>query len=353
MSRKRDRSSAQGLLPRMEARPWSDGKTVTYRYHPITGKPINLGTDKAAALQRVLDITGQRESYGTLRWVWEQFTSETHPSPKWAKLVDGTKADYRLAWKQIDARLGHMHIASITSNIVATYVHVERAGSPRRADIEKALLSRLFGQGIRLGVCTTNNTIGVEPHGSEPNTVAPDDALLAKFLAWVAQQTPQRRIIGLAAEFASLAGSRKVEFLHLTWPQIDREAGEIRTIRAKQRGKKREQIVEVLAISPAMGELLDRLQGIRPGRECLYVFPTRDGNAYTSRGFQTLWQRIMRAAIAEKVVSAEARFTFHDLRAYYASRHKRVMGALPDLHKNPETTARVYDRNKEVKRSTL
>ena len=33
-----------GLLPRMEARIWSNGKTVTYRYKPADGsKPINLG----------------------------------------------------------------------------------------------------------------------------------------------------------------------------------------------------------------------------------------------------------------------------------------------------------------------
>lgn len=62
MNRPRDRESAKGLLPRMEARPRKDGKTITYRYHPINldgtrGKPINLGTDKQAALRKTLDIS--------------------------------------------------------------------------------------------------------------------------------------------------------------------------------------------------------------------------------------------------------------------------------------------------------
>jgi len=39
MPPKRERASAQGLLPLMEARPWRNGKTITYRYHPIGGKP--------------------------------------------------------------------------------------------------------------------------------------------------------------------------------------------------------------------------------------------------------------------------------------------------------------------------
>lgn len=32
---RKDRESAKGLLPLMEARPWADGKTFTYRYHQI------------------------------------------------------------------------------------------------------------------------------------------------------------------------------------------------------------------------------------------------------------------------------------------------------------------------------
>lgn len=352
MSRPRDRASAAGMLPLMEARPWKDGKTVTYRYHPLGGRPVKLGTDKTAAIRKVLDMNGSGEAFGTLRWVWERFTDAENPSPKWAKLTEGTKADYRLAWKQIDARLGHMHVAAIESTIVARYVHLERADAPRRANIEKSLLSRLFGHGIKLGVCQVNATIGVEPHDSEARADAPNPDLLAKFLAWVYRQTPQRRVIGLAAEYASLAGSRRVEFLPLTWWQIDRAAGEIRTVRAKQRGKKREQVVEVVGITARLSDLLDRLEAIRVD-ECAHVFPTRDGNAYSDRAFKTLWQRCMRDAIRDGVLPKEARFTFHDLRAYYATQHKAERGTLPDLHKNPETTARVYDRNKIVKRSAL
>ena len=157
----------------------------------------------------------------------------------------------------------------------------------------------------------------------------------------------------MAAEYASLAGNRKVEFLHLTWPQIDRNAGVIRTIRAKQRGKKREQLVEVVTIGPELGALIDRLAAIRPGRECLYVFPTRDNNQYTDQGFKTLWQRCVLSAIDNDILTAQTRFTFHDLRAYYATKHKKDRGVLPDLHANPETTARVYDRNKEVGRESF
>ena len=135
MGRTRDRASAAGLLPRMEARPWADGKTISYRYHPIGGKPVNLGTDKAAAMRKVLDMNGQPSDgtpVGTLRWVWEDFKTN---SPRWKKYAQATRDDYESAWKQLDAVLGHMHMGEISTPIVARYVHVERADSPRRAGV--------------------------------------------------------------------------------------------------------------------------------------------------------------------------------------------------------------------------
>jgi hypothetical protein len=76
-----------------------------------------------------------------------------------------------------------------------------------------------------------------------------------------------------------------------------------------------------------------------------------------SRRGSSVWlcgnEALIRAAIEEGVLTPATRFAFHDLRAFYATRHKAERGTLPDLHKNPETTARVCDRNKVVKGSAL
>lgn len=352
--RPRDRQSSLKLLPRMEARPLKHGG-CSYRYHPVGAKPIPLGRDYANACRQVLDLIGQNDQTGTVKWVWERFTDEQRPAPRWAKLSQSSRDDYAQAWKELEKTFGRMQIARIDSPMVARYVHIERAAAPRRATIEKSLLSNLCRYGITLGVCKTNPTVGVETHDSQPRTEAPDPELLQRFLEWLAKQTPQRRIIGMAAEYASLAGNRKVEFLDLAWPQIDEAASVIRVKRAKQRGKKRGEVIEVIEITPRLQALIDRLKALRTERgvDCLYVFPTRDNNAYSARGFKTLWQRSVLLAIEEGVLSAETRFTFHDLRAYYVTIHKSERKALPDLHANPATTARVYDRNKEVKRRAL
>lgn len=330
-----------GLLPRMEARTWSDGKTVTYRYKPVDKPWMNLGTDYAAACRKVLDMNGAAPHHGSLRWVWEKYQD----AKRWKRLADGTRADYTLAWKQIDAHLGSMPVVAITAPQVARYVHITRADSPRRADIEKTLLSNLCKHAILLGVGQVNPTIGVEPHGSEPSEVMPEEAALRAFLQWLAKQSPQRQVIGQMAEFAALGGSRRCEFLDVAWTQVDEAAGLIRLKRAKQRGRV---IFDALSISPAMSALLARLP-----RDGAWLFTTRDGNPYSDDGFKTLWQRCVIAAIDERVITKAQRFNFHALRRYYTTMHKLEHAVLPDLHSDQRVTARVYDATKTVGRKTL
>jgi hypothetical protein len=107
-------------------------------------------------------------------------------------------------------------------------------------------------------------------------------------------------------------------------------------------------MIEELKMSPALRELLDRLKPARIGP----VFPTaRKSQPYTESGFKSMWNKLVKKGMAAGII--ERRFTFHDLRAYYATQHKIQRGALPDLHANPATTARVYDRPKESKRGAL
>lgn len=130
------------------------------------------------------------------------------------------------------------------------------------------------------------------------------------------------------------------------WPQIsDTEA---QLIRGKQRD---EQVVEVISISPALATLLTRLRTLAKNDRLGAVFPNRSGNCCTEQGFKAMWSKLVLKALEEKAI--EKRFTFHDLRAYYVTQHKIQRGTLPDLHANPGTTARIYDRSKEVSRGSL
>jgi len=80
-----------------------------------------------------------------------------------------------------------------------------------------------------------------------------------------------------------MAGSRRIEFLHLTLPQIDSEANTIRSMCAKQHGGATH--VESASITAGMEDLIRRFHALPRSDGCLHVFTARDGNLYTDHGF--------------------------------------------------------------------
>lgn len=345
MNRPRDRASAAGLLPRMEARLWADGKTITFRYHPIGAKPINLGTDRAEACRRVLEMNGQADDSGTIARLWEHYKA----SPKWRGLKERTQADFEAYSKPLLAVFGGVHAASITAPDVSRYLNVERASAPVRANREVSLLGNLIALAIRRGEALANPCRGgqVERNTERPRTVAPSRSDIDALVRFAEAKGGQWPVITMAAEFAALAGSRQIEFLSLYWPQFSTD--EVRLRRAKQR--KGVEKVEQISVSPALLALRNRLQAVAKDGKVGTVFPNRHGNPYTASGFASMWGKLMREAIAKKVIGR--RFTFHDLRAHYTTQHQEQEGKLPNLHASPTTTAKVYERSGVARRKAL
>lgn len=340
--RQRDRQSASGLLPRMETRPRKDGLT-TYRYHTVAGKAINLGTDKLAAVRQVLDLLGRAPDEGTVNSLWRLYQA----SPAWARLKDDTRRDYTQCARPLLAVFGDMPAAQIRPADIARYLRIERAEAPVRANRENSLLSNLLNLAIERGEMDANPCKQVRRNREMPRRVEPEAGQIQALVEFAFKKGGQWPIIVMAAEFASLAGPRQIEFLGITWPFIDRT--EIRIRRAKQRQGAPE-IIDKVEVSPAMAELIARLRLARKN-DCQTVFANRHGNPYTRSGFKGMWGKLMKAATAAKAITQH--FTFHDLRAYYATQHKERTGDQANLHKNPATTARIYERSTEAKRRAL
>lgn len=340
--RPRDRFSASGLLPRMESRPRKDGLT-TYRYHTIAGKAINLGTDKLLAIRAVLDLLGRTPDLGTVNSLWRLYQE----SPDWKRLKDDTQRDYIQCSKPLLLVFGEVLAASIRPADIARYLRVERANAPVRANRENSLLSNLLNVAINRGDIDINPCKQVRRNQETPRRVEPGAAQISALVKFAFSKAGQWPVIVMAAEFASLAGPRQIEFLGIQWSAIG--ATEIRMKRAKQR-KGATEIIDIIEVSPAMAELLTRLNEVRKN-DCQTVFPNRHGNAYTRSGFKGMWGKLMKAATEAKAISQH--FTFHDLRAFYATQHKAKTGIQANLHKNPATTARIYERSTESKRHAL
>ncbi|MGL4638235.1 MAG: tyrosine-type recombinase/integrase [Shewanella sp.] len=340
MPRPRDRFTGIGLLPYMQARPNKDG-SVTYRLL-VLGKYINLGRDKNAAIQRAAETLGLSGDEGTLGQFWREYRA----SAAFTSLSESSQKDYDKCWRHIEPVLGHCSATALRTPDFARYVHDERADHPTRANHERAVLVNIYQQAIRAGRAEHNPVKPVPPHRLKPNARNVVQSELAPFVAWLYQQDGARKMMALMAEFAALCGNRAVEVRTLTWPQISADA--VRVRRAKQRDR---EIFDLVEMSPSLAQLIQKLRELPRAQDCLYVFANRDGNPYTEGSFSALWQRVMNQAMAAGVV--KQRFTFHNLRAHYATQHKASLGSLPDLHQNPAITARIYDRNLEVKRRAL
>lgn len=345
MNRPRDRLSAEGLLPRMESRPWKDGHTVTYRYRPIDGKPINLGTDKLLAVRKVANMNGLGDDVGTINRLWEQYQE----TPDWTGLSDRTKEDYVKYAGPLLAVFSDTLASQLTAPMIARYLRVERKKAPVRANREISLLGNLISLAIERGEAEHNPCRGgqVKRNKERPRTRSPEHNEIEALVQYAATRGGQWAIVMMAAEFAALAGNRKIEFLKLHWSQIN--DSEIRLMRAKQHGGTER--VEKIELSPAMRALLARLRPIARDDRIGAVFPNRYGNTYTHDGFNSMWQKLMRDAHQQGVIAK--RFTFHDLRAHYVTAHKTSTGELPDMHASPTTTARVYERSRVSKRKAL
>jgi integrase len=338
-------SQAPTEKPLILARPHAKGDKVTYRYHPIGAKPINLGQDKRAAIQKVLDLNGSSNDAGTVEELWRTYQT----MPQWKRLGERTKSDYAEYSVKLLEIMGKVSARVVRPADIAQYLRVERAAAPVRANREVALLANLMTVAVERGDIDVNPCKQVKRNLERPRTEAPEPETFAAFLAWSNPQGPQRQVIGLMTEFAAMVGSRRIEFLHLTLPQIDSQAQTIRLMRAKQHGGATR--VKSVSITAGMEDLVQRLRALQRPDECLHVFTTRDGNPYTDDGFSSTWQRAMTKALEDKVIPR--RFTFHDLWAYYTTQHKAQYGGLPELHADSKTTAKIYDRSRVSARKGL
>lgn len=341
MSRTRERLSTMGLLPRMEAVPRKSG--FTYRYHPVGGKPINLGRDRDTAIRAVLDLNGNGTDHGTIDELWRIYIN----SKAWTEFAEDTRSDYTQCSKQLLPIFGKMAPVEIRPAHISRYLRVERADAPIRANREFALLSNLMNLACERGELEVNPCKQVRRNKERPRKQAPTVDTLSTFLQWAWAQKGQAPILAGMAEFASIAGNRGVEFRELRWSQVG--GTELRLMRAKQHDGNT--VTEVIPMSPMLKDLLDRMRPFATEERLGAVFPNSQGNPYTAQAFKLGFARLKTAARAAGKLAKN--FTMHDLRSYYVTQYKAKFGNLPEIHADPATTARVYDSSKIVNRKTL
>lgn len=342
MTAARTTNKRLGLLPRMDARPRAKGG-FTYRYLTHDRRYINLGHDRAEAIQKVLEMEQRAPTTGTV----EEMVRAYLQSTTFEQLGERTKQDYLRYSKNILQIFGRMQAMEVKPPHIARYLRIERKDAPVQANREIAFFASCFQEGIEQGLVELNPCRQVRRNKEKPRNRLPLSAEIDSFLEVAKRRGAGSELIGIMGRFTAITGRRRAEFLNLTKDQVTDEGIYLDFAKDKGDEAKRKGFI---AWTPALRQVYADAKAIkRPGKKpppsSIYVFPNRHGQPYTEQGFKAMWSKIMNDWLAED--RRRERFTFHDLRAYYVT---EMVGRNenPETHANPATTRKVYDRRRVV-----
>lgn len=159
--------------------------------------------------------------------------------------------------------------------------------------------------------------------------------------------------VQIAMDLALLTGQRQGDLLRLKWEHVTEEG----VLFAPQKTAKKVGKRLLVAMSPALEEVLTRARRLIPQLPREYVIRTEEGQPYTPEGFRAIWQRRMRALAKGRVYGRKgrkpiytppklaSRFTFHDLRAKAVSDSATLEEAFERAgHTSMQMTRGTYDR---------
>lgn len=336
MIARRKKNIHLGLLPRMDAYKRKGGG-FTYRYKRYDGSYLPLGTDRAAAVRRVLELEHRAPGGGTIASLVREYLS----SGLFKGLSPRTQLDYIDASKHVLGTFGEMDADSLEPRHIAKYLRIERADAPVRANREMAFLSSVLNLGIEMGSLTVNPCRQVRRNKEKPRHRLPTPAEVAALYEVAKAKGDSSKVIGLMARFAANIGRRRAEFLRLSKSQIGEDGITVKLAKGKANEADRYALLEW---TDELREIIREAQSTPRPVGSMYVFVNRAGQPYTESGFKAMWTKVM----ADYVASGGEHFTFHDLRALFVS-GKMDKGENPETHKNPATQKRVYDRRRVVK----
>jgi len=286
-----------------------------------------LGKTLKEMYQRLSEVSVEHALPDTVNQLIKRYKEEV--LPKKAKTSIKTQEKYL---NDCAAILGHMHPKSVKPHHIAkahdAFGRVAKVAANRRLEV----IRHVFSMGIRWGEADLedNPASKVQRHKETPRTllVTLDDYITVYLAAPVSIQ--------VAMELARITGMRQGDILKLRWADVSNEG------LFNQANKNKRKIV--FQMNRSLKATLDQAKLILKGSISHYVIPSRKGGRYTSSGFQSVWQRMMRK-IAPQL---SERFTYHDIRAMAASERRSDKSAAELLGNTEAATRKHYRRGVPV-----
>ncbi|MFN7097179.1 MAG: tyrosine-type recombinase/integrase [Gammaproteobacteria bacterium] len=299
-------------------------KHGAYYYLNRQSKWIRLGKTLPEAMASWAAMVEPPIEIYTMQQLFDRYMLEIAPQ----KSAESYRAN-RVGIKALSSAFGHLSPIDITAPVIYQFMDKRGKIAPVMANREKSLLSHIFTTAIRWGIVTTNPCKNVmrikEVH--RDRYVTDTEYFSVRSLA--------TENIKFIMDFAYFTGLRQADVLKLKLNEVQENGIYIQVNKTKKK----------LLIEWA--EELKKLVELAKNRAALlhseYLFPNNNGQKYTSSGFQTLWQRLIKKALAAKVI--EETFRFHDIRRKTATEMEQIRGresARQLLGHNDQKTTAIY-----------
>ena len=315
----RRRTKDQGLPKRVYLR------SGTYWYVDYLGKWHKLGRSFREAMIVWSTIAHEDSPVRTMNDLIDRYMKEVAP-----KKAEATYQDNQKQAKLLKAAFGKLRPVTITARTVYQYMDIRGKKSQTRANRDVALLSHMFTKAIRWGVVDKNPCKGVERFKEKPREryITDDEYFVFRAIAG--------DMLAVYMDFKLLSGLRQRDILKMRLDQLHDEGIHVQVSKTGKR--------IIIQWTEALTDAVEAIKQLRRRVGSLYLFATRAGQPYTSSGFASIWQRRMRKALKDGVLTE--RFTEHDLRAKTASDTNLTHAAELLAHGDTMVTDRHYRQRK-------
>jgi site-specific recombinase XerC len=281
-------------------------------------------------LHRIMEEGKGGPTHGSVAWVLESF----HDSTKFKGLAKATKRDYEVCRKVVEEfptaigiKFGALVAARLTqTNVQRMLEKIVKQGTPSKANHVLRYLRRVFKwAGPHLGL-KDNPAKGIEQATERKRRRLPPQQVYDAVVAYARERgayTPHTKgsqppYLWIVAELGYLCRLRGIETNTLVEAQGEKDG-----LRTDRRKGSRNNIVEwsprlrtawnaALAYRKSIIDKRGQPEQLRA--EDRYVFLSEDGEPLTKDGLDSAWQRLIKKAIEDHVITEDQRFSLHDLK---------------------------------------
>jgi len=251
-----------------------------------------------------------------------------------------TRKDNIAELKFLRPVFGHMRPQDFRAHHGYAYYAKRAAKSLACANKELALLSHTLTKGVEWGVIERNFCKEIRKHRPPPRERYVSDC------EFEAAKCVMPQMQAVAMELKLLTGLRPGDVLGLTRKNLNDEG--ILVTPSKPRRARFDGSVSVgksllIEWSPDLRQAADDALKLPP-RFRQAIICNRAGRNYTVSGFNSIWYRHMRKAVADPNNALTEPFQFRDLRAKSATDDSPEAATARLQHSDPKLTARVYRR---------